>query len=915
MVPEKLFDQFKKIGIMKILNVSKIRSIVVALSVLLSFYEVSAEKIPAFPGAEGHGMYTIGGRGGRVIKVTNLNDSGEGSLRAAVEAEGPRIVVFEVSGTIELESRLKIRNEYITIAGQTAPGDGICIKNHEVFIDACEEVVVRYIRFRMGDEAQQQADAFGGQKNKNVIIDHCSVSWSTDECASFYANENFTMQWCLIGESLRYSVHESGKHGYGGVWGGKKASFHHNLLAHHDSRNPRLGEYASSYALSDLVDIRNNVIYNWQGNSCYGGEGMNVNMVNNYYKTGPATIKHQDRIVALRNRVETWDPLYNIWGKFYINGNVLTGSERATNDNWNYGVQFDSKWSHISNTERQSLRLESPLETSVVTTDLAEDAYQKVLKFAGASLKRDSVDQRIIHDVTTGTATCMDGGNNSTNGFIDTQDAVGGWPELESLPAPFDTDNDGMPDEWEIEHGLDPSNPSDGNRDFNKDGYTNIEDYLNSLTLQYYDTKPMVTIISPKNNEVFIVSKKANIEVGAYANDYNGGSITKIELYLDKQLVKKENNANQIVTKLRGVSNGMHHIIVKAMDNSGNISIDTSTVYVGTKKVRVNIEEDARNGYVKLEPSGGLYAEDIDVNIMAVPNEGYYFHGWTKDIESEQEILTIKTRYDITLKPVFVANEDSLNMYRKTIKITFGPLEGFYALPGYMADGGSPYFRKLNGYTYGWLEGYNLAGSYNPSESNLVLATHNVFETENSNYSWGIDLPKGFYNVKLGLGAKKSQQAIRVNLGQQRSDGSQLFINDSIDTDKYSEYVFENFEVKDGGSIYSDVQLTLSSVNQTKVYFIEIEPVKIGGRRRVKVINGSGSGTYNEFYGPVMITADSPDDGMIFDKWIGNTEPQYFEDIDKWISNTGYIEDIYSPTTFVTKLDYITSVKATYKEK
>lgn len=896
-------------------NTTKICSIVIVISVLLSFYEVSAKKIPAFPGAEGHGMYTIGGRGGRVIKVTNLNDSGEGSLRAAVEAEGPRIVVFEVSGTIELERRLKIRNEYITIAGQTAPGDGICIKNQEVFLDASEEVIVRYIRFRMGDESQQQADAFGGQKNKNVIIDHCSVSWSTDECASFYANENFTMQWCLVGESLRHSVHESGKHGYGGVWGGKKASFHHNLLAHHDSRNPRLGEYASSYALSDLVDLRNNVIYNWQGNSCYGGEGMNVNIVNNYYKAGPATTKHEERIIAIWNRIETWDPLYNIWGKFYINGNVLTESERATNDNWNYGVQFDSKWSHISNTERQNLRLESPLETSIVTTHTAEEAYQKVLQFVGASLKRDPVDRRIIHDVTTGAATYMDGGNGSTSGFIDTQDAVGGWPELKSLPAPVDIDDDGMPDEWETTNGLDPNDPSDGNKDFNNDGYTNIEDYLNSLALQYYDTKPLVNTIKPKNNELFIVSKKVNIEVEAYANDYNGGSITKIELYLDKQLVKKENNANQIVTKLRGVSHGMHHIIVKATDNSGNISIDTTTVYVGTKKVRINIEEDARNGHVKLEPDGGLYTEDIDVNIMAIPNEGYHFHSWIKDIESEQELLTIKTTDHITLKPVFVANKDPLNMYRKPIKITFGPLEGFYAPSGYIADGGSPYFRRSNGYTYGWLEGYNLAGSYNPSESNLVLATHNVFETKSSSYSWGIALPKGFYNVKLGLGAKKSQQAIKVNLGQQRADGSQLFINDSIDTDKYNEYVLENFEVKDGGSIYSDVQLTLSSVNQTEIYFIEIEPVRIGGKRRLKVINGIGSGTYNEFYGPVMITADSPDDGMVFDKWIGNTEPQYFEGINKWISNTGYIEDIYSSTTFVTKLDYITSVKATYRKK
>ena len=894
---------------------TNMRRMMTVLAGLLSWSEMPAKDIPAFPGAEGHGMYTIGGRGGMVIKVTNLNDSGEGSLRAAVEADGPRIVVFEVSGTIALESRLRIRNGHLTIAGQTAPGDGICLKNYEVYLDATEEVIIRYLRFRMGDEARQQADAIGGQKNRDVIIDHCSMSWSTDECASFYANENFTMQWCLIGESLRNSVHKSGKHGYGGVWGGKKASFHHNLLAHHDGRNPRLGEFASAYALSDIVDIRNNVIYNWQGSSCYGGEGMNVNMVSNYYKAGPATTRHPERIVAIWNRIETWDPLYNVWGKFYIDGNVLTESERATNDNWAYGVQFDSKWIHLSDVERKGLRRESPVETGMVTTHAAEEAYEKVLQFAGASLKRDSVDQRILHDVATGTATCMDGGNGSTNGFIDTQEAVGGWPDLKSQPAPVDTDDDGMPDEWEVANGLDPRDPSDGREDANHDGYTHIEEYLNSLTLQYYDTEPSINTIRPKRNALLINPTEATVEVEAYANDYHGGSITELELYLDEQLVRKVSRANRIAASLTGVTHGKHRIVVKATDNTGNISTNTTTVYVGKRKVRVSLEEDARYGRVELEPEGGAYSEGIEVMIEAIPDEGYHFHGWIKDAKSDQNPLSIKTSNDITLKPVFVANEDPLDKYKKPIKINFGPLEGFYTPLGYMVDGGSPYSEKLNGYTYGWLGGYNLSGSKHPAETELVIATHNVFETDSSSYSWGIALPRGFYNVKLGLGAKQSQRAIKVNLGQSRSDVPPLVLNDAIDTDTYQDYRFENVEIKDGGSSYPESRLTLSSANQTEICFIEIEPVNVGGGRKLKVINGSGGDTYHDISGRIMITANPPAKGMVFDKWIGRSEPQYFEGLDQWIRSAGYIEDIYDSTTFVTLLDFITSVRATYKEK
>jgi len=903
----------------KLNRTAEVRWPVTVFAIFLFVSSAYARDIPAFPGAEGHGRYTIGGRGGRVIKVTNLNDSGEGSLRAAIEAEGPRVVVFDVSGTIALKSRMPIRNGHLTIAGQTAPGDGICIKNYEVFLDACDQVILRYLRFRMGDEARQQSDALGGQKNRNVIIDHCSMSWSTDECASFYANANFTMQWCLIGESLRNSVHESGKHGYGGVWGGQNASFHHNLLAHHDSRNPRLGEYVSTYALSDRVDLRNNVIYNWQGNTCYGGEGMNVNMVNNYYKPGPATDRNKERIVAIWNRVETWDPLYNVWGKLFIDGNVLVGSERATQDNWKYGVQFDRKWSHVTEAGKQRMRRKSPLATGIVTTDTAEQGYQRVLQFVGASLKRDSVDRRIVHDVRTGTATCQDGGNGSRHGFIDTQSAVGGWPELKSTPAPAYKDGDGMPDAWEVAHGLDPADSSDGNADRNQDGYLNVEDYLNSRALPYYDTKPIVSTVRPEKNQVFVASGPAElpveITVEAYANDYNDGSITKMALHLDGQLVKEEDNVGRMVADLKSVSPGVHQIEVRATDQSGNVSTDTTTVYVGTKTVRVTIDESAKNGRVKLRPARGIYSDGIEVAIEAVPDEGYRFHSWIKDIESDQQRLTVRTDDDIALKPVFVPTGDPLDRYQKPIKITFGPLEGFYAPEGYLVDGGGPYSKKLSGHTYGWLDGYNLSGSQDSSESNLIRATHNRFKTESSSSSWGIALPKGIYKLKLGLGAKKSQRAVKLNLGQMSPDRTPLSINDPIESDHYKEYTFEVFEVKDGGSGLADARLALSSANQTEIYFIEIEPVKLTGTRRLRVINGRGSGAYHDLSGPVLIKADPPAEGTVFHRWVGNAEPQYFEGIDQWKRSTEYIGDIYSTTTFVTDLDYVTTVKATYRKE
>lgn len=451
-------------------------------------YNPIEEEAFAFPGAEGGGMKATGGRGGIVYKVTSLADSNTpGTLRYAVNQSGPRIVVFDVSGTIYLTSQLRIDKNDITIAGQTAPGDGICIAHYPVDVSA-NNVILRYMRFRMGDVAKVESDALGGRFQKDIIIDHCSMSWSTDECVSFYQNENFTMQWSIISESLKKSVHEKGSHGYGGIWGGKHASFHHNLMAHHDSRNPRLGEYANdAFALTDLVDLRNNVIYNWGGNSCYGGEAMNVNIVNCYYKPGPATSK-RTRIISIDKNTKSDispNPVYDVWGKFYIDGNVVEGSAAVTEDNWTYGVynQYHHSYGTVSEEDKAAMRINEPHNAKAVTTHTAEKAYSLVLDLAGASIIRDAVDERIIADVREGKATIMDGGNGSTNGIIDTQSAVGGWPELETRDVPEDSDNDGMPDNWETENGLDP-NKDDANGNNLSTAYDNVEVYINSLVAQ-----------------------------------------------------------------------------------------------------------------------------------------------------------------------------------------------------------------------------------------------------------------------------------------------------------------------------------------------------------------------------------------------------------------------------------------------
>lgn len=460
-------------------------STLIIVAALIS--DLHAQTTPAFPGAEGFARYTTtGGRGGSVYHVTNLNDSGSGSLREGLKS-GNRIIVFDVSGTITLKSTLKVNKNNITIAGQTAPGEGITLRKFPLQISA-DNIIVRFIRCRLGNEAtleylaslpedaskadKEKApadDAMWGKEHSNIIIDHCSMSWSVDECSSFYDNTNFTMQWCLIGESLANAGHPKGSHGYGGIWGGKGASYHHNLLANHNSRNPRFcGSRYSNKPDEELIDMRNNVFSNWGStNSGYAGEGGNYNFVNNYYKSGPATknsIKY--RIFQPNADDGSNKQPKGTYGFFYVNGNYM--SSKGNNWDWS-GINIDNR-NNTSMTE-EKIKSTTEFEVQPVTTHTAEETYIKVCQYAGASYQRDAVDIRIVKGVETGEYLYG-------NGIIDTQNDVGGWPSLISGTKPTDSNNDGIPDEWANKYLPQGKTYKDIDEET---GYCYLELYINSL--------------------------------------------------------------------------------------------------------------------------------------------------------------------------------------------------------------------------------------------------------------------------------------------------------------------------------------------------------------------------------------------------------------------------------------------------
>ncbi|MCF8359391.1 MAG: pectate lyase [Prolixibacteraceae bacterium] len=411
----------------------------------------------AFPGAEGCGRYATGGRGGNVVFVSNLNDSGPGSLRYALkECDGPRMILFKISGTIYLKSEIEVTEGNFTLAGQSAPGDGICVAGNGIDIEA-DNVIIRYLRLRPGDIDHAETDALTIKRSNNVIVDHCSMSWSTDETCSCYDNTNFTLQWCILSESLNNSVHHKGEHGYGGIWGGMNASFHHNLLAHHTSRNPRLhGSRYHKMPEREKAEIVNNVIYNWRMKCIYGGEEGTYTITGNYFKPGPATTSKKAKRI-----LEPWKP----FSTYFFQQNTLHENPELSNNNSLLIYKYQIPEKYLTNT---------PLQISNIQPEKAKTAFKNVLKHAGASFVRDEIDKRIVNEVKRGTAKF------GKKGIIDSQEQVGSWPELKSDSLPADSDNDGMPDEWEINNNLDPENPEDGKIIRKENGYSNLEIYLNS---------------------------------------------------------------------------------------------------------------------------------------------------------------------------------------------------------------------------------------------------------------------------------------------------------------------------------------------------------------------------------------------------------------------------------------------------
>lgn len=479
--------------------------------------------IPAFPGAEGGGGFSFGGRGGKVITVTSLEDEGPGTLREACEQGGARIIVFNVAGIIRLKTPIIVRAPYVTIAGQTAPGDGICVAGESFWVNT-HDVVVRHMRFRRGETyVGRRDDSFGGNPVGNIMIDHCSTSWGLDENISFYRHMfdpedgskekklptvNVTIQNTISSQAL-----DTYNHAFGSTLGGENCTFMRNLWANNAGRNPSIG-------WNGVFNFVNNVIYNWVHRSVDGGDYTALyNIINNYYKPGPLTPKDSPvghRILKPESGRSKLG--YFVFGRVYANGNIMEGFPEVTKDNWAGGIQVQNQPDTKGYTENIKWNRPFPIDNPFPIMS-AEEAYKFVLDNVGATFpKRDIVDQRVIEQIRTGKVYYTEGLNpddfyqfehrrlpadSYKKGIITDIKQVGGYPEYKGTPY-IDSDGDGIPDEWEKKYGLDPNDPSDAVKDMNGDGYTNIEKYINAI-----DPKKKVDWTNPKNNIDTLAKKKS----------------------------------------------------------------------------------------------------------------------------------------------------------------------------------------------------------------------------------------------------------------------------------------------------------------------------------------------------------------------------------------------------------------------
>jgi len=478
-------------------------------------------KIPSFPGAEGGGQFSFGGRGGKVITVTSLADRGPGTLREACEETvGARIIVFNVAGIIRLKSPIIIEAPYVTIAGQTAPGDGVCVAGESFWVNT-HDVVVRHMRFRRGEtKVERRDDSFGGNPVGNIMIDHCSCSWGLDENISFYRHMfnpgpgmkeeklptvNVTIQNTISAQAL-----DTYNHAFGSTLGGENCSFMRNLWANNAGRNPSIG-------WNGVFNFVNNVIFNWHNRSVDGGDYTALyNIINNYYKPGPLTPKDETvghRILKPESGRSKLG--YLVFGRVYCNGNIMEGNDAVTKDNWNGGVQVEEMGNAGQYTD--SMRWNEPFPKPEFPIMKAQEAYDFVTTNAGANIpKRDIVDEHILTQVKTGKVFYKEGldsvnffqfkhrrlaKDSYKKGIITDIRQVGGYPEYKGKPY-VDTDKDGMPDAWEKANGLNPNDPSDAIKDCNGDGYTNIEKYINGI-----DTKKKVDWTDLKNNHDTLAAK------------------------------------------------------------------------------------------------------------------------------------------------------------------------------------------------------------------------------------------------------------------------------------------------------------------------------------------------------------------------------------------------------------------------